>query len=430
VADDQRRRIHEAMVEVAVTRGYRAATIKAVCTLAGVSRQTFYELFGGGSRHPKEACFLGAYDYVVARAAQRVRLAYSSERDPERRLCRALERFAREAAGEPLAARFALVEAFGAGPAALQRCDRTRRTFEQMIAASVGGCADGEERLSPAIVKGIVGGIERVARVQLLAGRIGELPDAAEELSGWVSSYRLRSLAPAPSARLTEAGEEYARDPCCRLGLRCRDERLRVLRATAAIAARDGYTSLSVARIVRLAEVNGGTFARLYGGSNPVEACFLAAFELLAVEMLVCASRASRAAGCWSEGVRDAIVALIDHLASHPYAGRVAFLEIFAVGPAATERRSGVLHRFAQALVGGIPHAQRPSELIAEAIVGAIWAVIHDYVVRGRAHQLRDLADQATYLALTPMIGHEAATRLIVGDLGSVRVPIGVGAGE
>ncbi|HEV2922951.1 MAG TPA: TetR/AcrR family transcriptional regulator [Solirubrobacteraceae bacterium] len=41
VKEHQRTRLYEAMVEVAATHGYTATTIKAVSSLAGVSRQTF-----------------------------------------------------------------------------------------------------------------------------------------------------------------------------------------------------------------------------------------------------------------------------------------------------------------------------------------------------------------------------------------------------
>src|ERR1700736_2707263 len=68
VKEHQRTRLYEAMVEIVATRGYRATTIKAVCALAGVSRQTFYDLFGSN----KQACFLGAYDHVVRRAAEQI----------------------------------------------------------------------------------------------------------------------------------------------------------------------------------------------------------------------------------------------------------------------------------------------------------------------------------------------------------------------
>jgi AcrR family transcriptional regulator len=409
IAADQRRRLYEAMVEIAATRGYPGTTIKAMCALAGVSRQTFYDLFGGD----REACFLGAYDYVVARAAERISRAYRDEEDPERRLCRAFEQFACEAAGEPQAARFALLEPFAAGQAAFARMDRGREMFEGLIAASISNPSR-RATVSPTIAKGIVGGVERVSRVYLLAGKIGELAATADELSGWVSGYR-------PWSRSTPAQPPEAATTRPQAGLRGKDEGLRILRAAAAIAASDGYSGLSAPRITRLAGVSEETFASLYDGADAIEACFLAAFDLLGVEALVCAARASRHAGGWPDGVCSGITALLDHVAAHPFLGPVAFIEIFSVGPSAIERRSRMLQKFADVFTRWIPEAQRPSELIAEAIVGAIWAVVHDYVVRGQVDRLPELADHATYLALAPVVGHEAAIELILGDRGRTR---------
>jgi AcrR family transcriptional regulator len=403
VVADQRRRLYEAMVELAASSGYRATTIRALCALAGVSRQTFYDLFGAN----KEACLLGAYDYVVERAVARIGLAYRGEDDPERRLCRAFEQFALEVAGEPRAARFALLEPFAAGRAAVARMDRGRELFEGLIVASIGDPARGAT-LSPTIAKGIVGGVERVSRVYLLAGKIDELSATAGELSAWVSSYR-------PWRRSTPAAAPSRLAARPRRGLRGKDEGLRILRAAAAIAASDGYSGLSAARIARLAGVGEETFARLYDGADAIEACFLAAFDLLGAEALVCAAQAARDAGGWPEGVRGGIVALLDHVAAHPFLGPVAFVEIFSVGPSAIERRSRMLRKFADVFTQRIPDSQRPSELIAEAIVGAIWAIVHDRIVRGRVELLPELADDATYLALAPVIGHEAAVELILG---------------
>ena len=408
VAADQRRRLYEAMVQIAATRGYQATTIKALCALAGVSRQTFYDLFGGD----REACFLGAYDYVVARAGERISLAYRDEDDPERRLCRAFEQFASETASEPRAARFALLEPFAAGQAAFARMDRGREMFEDLIAASIASPSRGVT-LSPTIAKGIVGGIERVSRVYLVDGKLDELAATADELSAWVSCYR-------PWARSMPAGTPEAATRA-QAGLRGKDDGLRILRAAAAIAASDGYSGLSVARITQLAGVSEETFASLYNGADAIEACFLAAFDLLGAEALVCAARASSDARGWPEGVRSGIAALLDHVAGHPFLARVAFVQIFSVGPSAIERRSRMLEKFADVFIRHIPDWQRPSELIAEAIVGAIWAVIHDYIVRGHVDRLRELADDATYLALAPVVGHEQAIQLILGDRGSGR---------
>ena len=413
VARNQRQRLLGAMLEVVGERGYARTSVNRVSALAGVSKRTFYDRFDiGGERSVKEECFLAAYDHVVERAVERISASYLGEGDPQRRLCRAFQAFLQEIAEQPNAARVALIEALGAGPAALARMDRGREMFEGLIAASISSPSRGVT-LSPTIAKGIVGGVERVSRVYLLAGNIGELAATADELSAWVSSYR-----PWSRSTSSQTPETAARPQA---GLRGKDEGLRILRAAAAIAASDGYSGLSTARITRLAGVNEETFASLYDGADAIEACFLAAFDLLGVEALVCAARASRDAGGWPDGVCSGIAALLDHVAAHPFLGPVAFIEIFSVGPSAIERRSRLLQKFADVFTRWIPDSQRPSELIAEAIVGAIWAVLHDYVARGQVGRLRELADDATYLALAPVIGHEAAIQLILGDRGSGR---------
>src|SRR5690349_5478794 len=55
----QKERLLEAMLRVAAAKGYESTTIKDVIEVAGVSQQTFDEMF-----ESKEACFLEAYDAV------------------------------------------------------------------------------------------------------------------------------------------------------------------------------------------------------------------------------------------------------------------------------------------------------------------------------------------------------------------------------
>jgi AcrR family transcriptional regulator len=415
VREHQRTRIYEATVEIAATRGYHATTIKAICSLAGVSRQTFYDLFGTD----KQACILGAYDYVVNRAAGRVNLAYLGEENPERRLIRALEQFALEAASEPAAARFTLLEMLGAGPAAFERMDRGRAMFEAMIRSSPNERAVGET-LSPTISKGIVGGVERITRLYLLAGRIGELPAQADELTAWACSYRAWQRPP-PADRQAQVSRPHPT-------MRGKDERLRTLRAAATIAARDGYSSLSAGRIARLAGVGEETFARLHGAD--IGGCFLAAFDLVGVEALVSAARASRHAISWADGAHSGITALMDHIAGDPFVGRLAFIEILSAGPSAIERRSSLMKRFTDQLIKTLPPSQRPSELVAEAIVGGIWAIVHDYVARGQVHRLHELADDASYLALAPIIGHDHSVEVIGGSRSLLAPAAGRDAGR
>jgi hypothetical protein len=51
---------------------------------------------------------------------------------------------------------------------------------------------------------------------------------------------------------------------------------------------------------------------------------------------------------------------------------------------------------------------------VTEASVGAIWGIVHHHVTRGATHLLPGLADYATYLALAPVVGHEAAVQVIL----------------
>ena len=65
-------RLLEAMLRVAAAKGYEATTVTDVIEVAGVSEQTFEEMFGD-----KEACFLEAYeavfDVLLAHVTSRLR---------------------------------------------------------------------------------------------------------------------------------------------------------------------------------------------------------------------------------------------------------------------------------------------------------------------------------------------------------------------
>jgi AcrR family transcriptional regulator len=430
VVADQRRRLYEAMVEVTAARGYQAMSVKAVCALAGVSRRTFYDLYAvTAQRRPKEACFLDAYDFVVGRAAGRISYAYRREQDPERRLCSAFEQFAHVAVGEPETVQVALVEVLGAGPAALARMQRTRLIFEQMIGASLAQGPDGVA-VEPLLVKGIVCGIERITRQLLLAGEIEELPALADRLLAWVLSYRCRA-----AAGLEEIGSSERRAVPWQPASRARvgNDRARILCSAAQIAAAGGYARLSPARIARAAEVSEARFEQLFESS---EQCFLDALDRLGLEALVCVARASRSSDDRLIGLHRGITALMSHIASNPVLVRVAFVEIFAVGSAGIQRRERLLGQFTELLAKSLPLrgvqvppsgrakpsrsgvspevSGTPRDPILEASVGAIWGIVHDLVTRGAARLLPELAGYATYLALAPVIGGEAAAGVIL----------------
>ncbi|HEY3866149.1 MAG TPA: TetR/AcrR family transcriptional regulator [Solirubrobacteraceae bacterium] len=410
VAGNQRVRLLGAMVEVVTERGLAGASIKRVSALAGVSRQTFYDLFDS-----REECFLEAYDEIVEHTRRYVDTARHIDGDRQTKLQAALDAYVAVVTARPKAARLALIGAFDAGPAARARTQSSRRKFEETIAASLAPPLDGIE-IEPVIVTGIACGIESITR-RSLAGDVGELPAHAHELAAWMLSYsspaamQLSDLALASRwAPVRPAQRAPVADP--------RNERLRALRATAQIAADVGYSQLTSGQIADAAGISQKTLKALYGS---VEQCFQAAFGLLTVEALSRAERASQD-GDPRAGVHRAMVALMRHVASDQVFMRVAFGEVFAAGADTVAHRDRMLHKFGELLLKGLPESQRGSSLRTEASVGAVWDFVQHHVTGGSARLLPSLAGHATYLALAPTIGpNEAVQAIIDGSTQSVQ---------
>jgi AcrR family transcriptional regulator len=401
VRSHQRARLIGAMIEEVSERGYPDATLARLVALAGVSKRAFHELF-----QTKEAYFLATYDAIVANAVRRIGMAYRSKGDWQARLRAGFAAYAAEVVDEPNAARLVLVEVLGAGPAALARMRRTRLIFEEAVSTSFSEAPDGV-KLPPLIAKGIVCGVERITRQRLLAGDVEELPALADELLAWALSYRssaaagLGAASPAHRDRLT---------PCCPR-VRVENERARILCSVARIAAAKGYAQLTPAQIVGEAEVSEQTFDGLF---ESTEQCFLDALDRLGLETLVCATRAFQSTEDGLAGMHRGITALMRHIATNPVLVQIAFVEIFALGPAGIQRRERLLGQFTDQLMRGLPKSRAPSRLVAEASVGAVWGIIHHHVTRGAAHLLPGLADYATFIALAPVIGGEAAVQTIL----------------
>jgi AcrR family transcriptional regulator len=400
VASNQRSRLIGAMIEEVAEHGYSGATLARLVALAGVSKRAFHELF-----QTKEAYFLATYDAIVGNAVRRIGAAYRSDGDWQARLRAGFTAYAAEVVEEPKAARLVLVEVLGAGPAALARMRRTRLIFEEMVSTSFREAPDGAT-LPPLIAKGIVCGVERITRQQLLAGDVEELPALTDELLAWSLSYCSPAAAGLVAASPTRCD---VHTPCCP---RASDESdwPRILRCAAEIAATKGFAQLSPARIASDAGVSTARFDELF---ESTEECFLDALDRLRLEAVVCATQAAqRTRGL--AAVYAGIAALMRHIATNPVLVQVAFIEISALGTTGIERRDRLLGQFTDQLLRGLPESRAPSRLAAEASVGAVWGIVHYHVMLGVTHLLPGLADCATYIALAPVIGGEAAVQVIL----------------
>ena len=126
-------------------------------------------------------------------------------------------------------------------------------------------------------------------------------------------------------------------------------QRARLVEAMAHVVADKGYAATTVADVVERAGVSRRTFYEQFADK---EACFLAAYDVgLAVVLGRIAETAGpagpdgRAAG-WRARARAGVEAFLDLLAREPAFARALQVEILTAGPAALERRAGMLTTF------------------------------------------------------------------------------------
>jgi AcrR family transcriptional regulator len=412
-ASHQRARIYAAMIELVSERGYGAVTVREIVRMAGVSTGTFYEHFAD-----KDACFLRTYGLIVRRSTKQVGAAQKDCHDWRERLRLALCAWGDGIVREPRAARLGLVEVFAGGAAALAQMRRAEGHYETMIEQSFAGAPD-PVPVPPLVFKGIVAGVHRVARARLLAGSAHELPGLAGELLEWMLCFRchaataLERLGPSSAAVALGAATPATPDR----GV-SEDDRERILDAVAWLAAEQGYWQLTVPRIRAAAGVSRKCFDEHF---EDVHGCFIAALERLSQRALANAVTAGLGARGWPGGLHRAVCSLCADIGTDPVLARLGFIEVFAPGPDGMRYRERSVAGIAESLRINAPAGQRPSELAAEASIGAVWGVIHHHVALGRAHQLPSITGVLSYLALAPAIGAQQAVEAIAAEHEAMR---------
>jgi AcrR family transcriptional regulator len=473
VKRDQRERLQNAIVELIAERGYQAVRILDLTKLARVSRPTFYSLYDD-----KEELFLSAYDEIAQRTARTVIEAYEAQDAPNGRLQAAIRSFAELAAAAPEAMSLMVLGAFGAGPKAIERRNHTLAALEQSIRVSRDGTGAGARRRSgkktgskatqtpqesgaDLTVKVILGGIREVTAARLRQGRVGELPGLADELATWAACYPvklpagLRVPTPAPPPAESDPGAEEdpqagsrhagraaratgrtsspserallaeGRLPSGRHDLPrqfiVKNQRERIVDATAAIVAEKGLANLTIPEIARRANVSHQTFYEMYPTKHDA---FLGTQKVglhQALRVTVQAYEENKAD--WPRGVAAGLRALLGYLASEPAHAHLILVDTFAASPEAIEIRDTSIHAFAAYLqpgyhytakngaTAGTPPADAAPGVAPEAIAGGIWQVLNYYIEDERTAELPEVAPQLIYAALTPFIGPKDAAK-------------------
>jgi AcrR family transcriptional regulator len=397
VARNQRARLYGAMIESTSQRGYRATTVAHLTGLAGVSRRSFYEHFPN-----KEQCFLATHQSILARQRRRLIDVWRRHRGCASGLQTACATLLEDIAAYPECAHLVLIDSLEIGAAARERMQLVGATFECLV-ATVLQTDPAPGALAGVSSRAIVGGIREVVAARMLDSREHELVPLAGEVLDWIDGYRapsslrLARLEPrarrgaAASARLLEGGSERAR----------------ALESAVQLILEEGYARISDRLIAARAGISTADF---HGQFRDKHECLLAALDEFMREALRRVRGALEGAHSWSEGVDQAMHALSAYLLAHPQLLRLAFIERFAVGPAAVGAVSGSVEQLTALLTADAPPPRRAPTLAREAVMGAISAVVAGHLAgRGRPQQPPSLADQLAYTVLAPFLGARAA---------------------
>jgi AcrR family transcriptional regulator/DNA-binding MarR family transcriptional regulator len=217
-------------------------------------------------------------------------------------------------------------------------------------------------------------------------------------------------------ARLTPAGRpgesqraELGRIQRAELG---EIQRARILASATEVVAELGYGGLTVAEVIARAKISRRTSYEIFEDRDE---CFLAAFDVALARVADVVLPAYHSERAWQKRVGAALCALLGTLDEQPVLGRLLIVDALAAGPAALTRRAAVIETLVRAVDDGRRAAGRgrdPGPLAAEAVVGAILAVLHARLLDERRRKpLLALSGPLMSTLVLPYLGAAAAAR-------------------
>ncbi|HET7052756.1 MAG TPA: TetR/AcrR family transcriptional regulator [Solirubrobacterales bacterium] len=214
------------------------------------------------------------------------------------------------------------------------------------------------------------------------------------------------------------AGKENAspRLPAGRHGLPrefvVQNQRERIVTALVDVVAERGYHATTVANITKAASVSRRTFYEHFADK---EACFLAAYEMVAEHIATSMRTAAEAFDEWPQKVRAALATMLRFLAGEPELARLCMIEPIAAGSEIAARHRASMQGLVEILKAGRPEHGGEHPLpgaTEEALVGGIVSLIIREISAGRTEQLESLLPDLVELTLGPYVGAEEAERL------------------
>jgi AcrR family transcriptional regulator len=397
---NHRERLFAAMVAIVVEKGYEATRVADLVKLAGISRSAFYRQF-----EDKKSCFLAAAEELVQPTVDAVFARAAKAPEGEERMRVAVEAFLQLVAAQPAASKMCFVEIYAAGPEAVAVIQRTTDTVEGFV-RPLFDQIPGRESMPPQMVRAMIGGLQKVVHKRLYRDEEAQLLELAPQICQWWLSY------PPPPGPLQ--GQRRASRKARPLEERqaVTSPADRVLRALAAVVAEKGCPAVTVAEIVERASASQRTFYEHFANK---EEALLAALDAGSAQWLANTLPAFRRAPDWKNAVRGAYEGMFAFGVEEPEYSRLGAVEMYAAGKRALETRDRIMEQLEALLAPGYELAPETPPIAAEAIGGAIYALVYDQVRSRGPESLPELVPMSTYMTLAPFIGAEEAYELAAG---------------
>jgi AcrR family transcriptional regulator len=190
------------------------------------------------------------------------------------------------------------------------------------------------------------------------------------------------------------------------------NQRERIITALVDTVAERGYNATTVAHITKAASVSRRTFYEHFADK---EACFLAAYEMVADHIRDSMRVAAESFEDWPQQVRAALATMLRFLAGEPELARLVMIEPVAAGGEIAARHRASMQGFVEILKAGRPErsGERPlPEATEETLVGGLVSLIVREISAGHAAELEKLLPDLVELTLSPYLGGEEAERL------------------
>jgi AcrR family transcriptional regulator len=169
VAESQRERILNAIVELVATHGYAGTTVGGIAAEAGVSRTTFYEQF-----ESKEDCFRAAYDAVAGQIVEAIAERAAGIEDKREQLRAGIQAYFDYGAERPAAAATFIVEVHRAGPEALEQRFQVLKRFCEVLDQNA-------PDTPPAASMAAIVAIDAMAHDLIRRGKASDLPKLSDD---------------------------------------------------------------------------------------------------------------------------------------------------------------------------------------------------------------------------------------------------------